>query len=108
MPRVHTIDLDYLGTPGAIASYVVEGPERPVMIETGPGSTVERLEAGLAAIGMKPADVGNVLVTHIHFDHAGAAGWMARHGATVHVHGFGRRQVGSENACREPLSPRQS
>jgi glyoxylase-like metal-dependent hydrolase (beta-lactamase superfamily II) len=30
-----------------------------------------------------------VLVTHIHLDHAGAAGWWARQGATIHVHHVG-------------------
>lgn len=30
-----------------------------------------------------------MLVTHIHFDHAGAAGWMATRGARIHVHAFG-------------------
>lgn len=90
MIRIHTIDLEYLGTPGAIASYVIEGPGGPVMIETGPGNTTAALERGLGALGLAPSDVKHVFVTHIHFDHAGASGWMARHGAHVYVHEFGR------------------
>ncbi|UCD76555.1 MAG: MBL fold metallo-hydrolase [Phycisphaerales bacterium] len=85
-PKIHTVDVNYLGTPEAIASYVIEGPEGPVMIETGPGSSTEGLTAGLAEIGLKPSDVKHTLVTHIHFDHAGASGWMARQGAHVYVH----------------------
>jgi glyoxylase-like metal-dependent hydrolase (beta-lactamase superfamily II) len=38
---------------------------------------------------LTPADIPDVLVTHIHLDHAGAAGWWARQGATVHVHHVG-------------------
>ncbi len=90
MLPIHTIDLNYLGSPACIASYVIEAPEGPVMIETGPGNTTAALSAGLAAIGFRPADVRHVLVTHIHLDHAGASGWMARHGAHVYVHHFGR------------------
>jgi glyoxylase-like metal-dependent hydrolase (beta-lactamase superfamily II) len=88
-PAIHTIDLHHLGTPGAIAAYVVRGTSGAVLIETGPANTVAALERGLCRLGLKPADIGHVLVTHIHLDHAGAAGWMARHGATIHVHEFG-------------------
>jgi glyoxylase-like metal-dependent hydrolase (beta-lactamase superfamily II) len=91
--RIHTIDLDYLGTAGAVAVYVLETDDGPVMIESGPASTTAALERGLAAIGMAPGDVRRVLVTHIHFDHAGAAGWMAGHGAQIHVHEFGARHL---------------
>jgi glyoxylase-like metal-dependent hydrolase (beta-lactamase superfamily II) len=93
MTQVHTIDLEYLGIPGAIASYVVDGPGGPVMIETGPGNTTAALERGLAGIRYAPSDVKHVFVTHVHFDHAGASGWMAAHGAHVYVHEFGRRHL---------------
>ncbi|MCP3906110.1 MAG: MBL fold metallo-hydrolase [Planctomycetes bacterium] len=93
MTAIHTIDLEHRGTPGSIASYIVIGTGGPVMIETGPGSTVDTLERGLADLGFTPADVRHVFVTHIHFDHAGACGWMAGHGARVYVHEFGRRHL---------------
>ena len=60
-----------------------------VLVETGPGSTLETLLAALAERGIAPVDVRHVLVTHIHLDHAGAAGWWAGQGATVYVHPFG-------------------
>ena len=93
MTIVHTIDLEYLGTRGAIASYVIEGPDGLVMVETGPGNTTAALERGLADLGFTPTDVKHVFVTHIHFDHAGASGWMARHGAHIYVHEFGRQHL---------------
>jgi glyoxylase-like metal-dependent hydrolase (beta-lactamase superfamily II) len=43
----------------------------------------------LAELSLTPGDVRHVLVTHIHLDHAGAAGWWARDGATVYVHHVG-------------------
>lgn len=93
MPSVHTIDLQYLGIPQAIAAYVVVGDAGPVLIETGPASTLVQLVDGLAPIGLKPGDVRHALVTHIHLDHAGAAGHLARHGTMIHVHEFGAKHL---------------
>src|SRR5574339_478500 len=86
---VATIDLRFGGAPEAIAAFLVRGPSGPVLIETGPGSTLPALLAGLAEHGVRPEDVRDVLVTHIHLDHAGAAGWWARQGARVYVHPAG-------------------
>ncbi|MBM4424333.1 MAG: MBL fold metallo-hydrolase [Chloroflexi bacterium] len=87
--QLHTLDLNFLNTPRAIASYVLVGPESAALIETGPGSCLQTALAGLRHLGIAPADVRDVLVTHIHLDHAGAAGWWARQGATIHVHPLG-------------------
>jgi glyoxylase-like metal-dependent hydrolase (beta-lactamase superfamily II) len=90
---VHVLDLLYLGIPGAIAAYVIEAPAGPILVETGPASTIEHLYAGLNGLGLRPADIRHVLVTHIHLDHAGAAGHLARHGAHIYVHEFGARHL---------------
>lgn len=87
--RIETIDLEFQATPHAIASYLVVGPEAPVLVETGPSSTLPTLLARLADHGVRPEQVRDVLVTHIHLDHAGAAGWWARQGAKVYVHSVG-------------------
>jgi glyoxylase-like metal-dependent hydrolase (beta-lactamase superfamily II) len=86
---IHTLDLRFQGSPEAIAAFLVIGPAGSVLIETGPGSTVGTLQSELGRLGLTPADVRDVLVTHIHLDHAGAAGWWARQGARVHVHAVG-------------------
>ncbi|MCC6191082.1 MAG: MBL fold metallo-hydrolase [Anaerolineales bacterium] len=86
---IDTLDLHFLGAPRAIAAFLVRGPAGPVLIETGPGSTLPALLAGLAQRGVAPEQVQDVLVTHIHLDHAGAAGWWARQGARIHVHAIG-------------------
>lgn len=86
---IRTIDVNYLGMRQAIASYIILGPEGPVMIETGPASSIDGLISGLAELGLKPSDIKHTLVTHIHFDHAGAAGWMAQQGSKVYVHELG-------------------
>ena len=87
--EVHALDLHFLGHPQTIASFLVRGPSGPVLIETGPRSTLPALQSGLAVFGLTLADIRDVLLTHIHLDHAGAAGWLAQQGATVHVHHVG-------------------
>jgi len=87
--RVIALDLKFQGRPHAIASYLIRSGNAVVLIESGPGSTLPGLEAGLAKEGLSPRDVTHVLLTHIHLDHAGAAGWLARQGAEIYVHPVG-------------------
>lgn len=83
---VHTLDLHFQNTPGLIAAYVVETNAGLVLIETGPGSTLENLRSGLREKGLDEKAIRHVFVTHIHLDHAGAAGWWAQQGAQVFCH----------------------
>ncbi len=87
--RIITLDLNFQGRPHAIAAYLIRHDDGAVLIESGPGSTLSALEAGLAKEGLSPRDVTHVLLTHIHLDHAGAAGWLANHGAEIYVHPVG-------------------
>ncbi len=84
-----TLDLNFLGRKQAIASYLIPHSSGVVLVECGPGSTLPALQAALAESGYSPRDVTHVLLTHIHLDHAGAAGWLARQGAEVYVHPLG-------------------
>lgn len=87
---VITLDLNFQGKTQAIASYLIKHSTGAILIESGPGSTLSALQAGLAANGLSIADVTHVLLTHIHLDHAGAAGWIAREsGAEIFVHPIG-------------------
>jgi len=91
-PVVHVLDLQFQ-TRGTVAAFVIETNAGPVLIETGPHSTFPALEAGLSDLGYRPSDVAQVLLSHIHFDHAGAAWAMARAGATIHLHPVGVRHL---------------
>ena len=84
--QIHTIDLQFQGVPGVIASYLIECGDELALIETGPGSCHEVLINGIRALGHEPATIKHVFVTHIHLDHSGAAGWWAQQGATVYCH----------------------
>ena len=90
-PGVMGIDLYFLGRPHLIASYVLTGPDgRFALVDVGPESTLEQLEAGLQALGLDLRRLEAVLVTHIHLDHAGAAGALAgKAGCPVYVHESG-------------------
>lgn len=86
---IHPIDLHFRNTPGLIAAWLLKGANECALIETGPGSCHTALVDGLRAHGVSPSDVRQVLVTHIHLDHAGGAGWWAQQGAQVYVHSRG-------------------
>src|SRR5687767_5725248 len=88
-PSVITLDLKFQGRAHAIAAYLIRRGDAVVLVESGPGSTLPALEAGLAQEGLSPRDLTHVLLTHIHLDHAGAAGWLARQGAQIYVHPVG-------------------
>ncbi len=90
---IRTLDLNYQNVPQAIASYLIIGLDGPVLVETGPGSTLAAAQAELAKHGYTPKDIRHVFVTHIHLDHAGAAGWWAQQGAQIYVHYFGVRHL---------------
>lgn len=87
--EIHTLDLHFQQQPKTIASYLIVGPDGPVLVETGPMSTLAKLQASLAEHGYQASDIKHVLVTHIHLDHAGAAGWWASQGAQIYVHHVG-------------------
>lgn len=86
MIQVQTLDLLFLGLEHSIAVFVVETADGPVLVECGPASTLPHLETALAASGKKLSDFRHVLLSHIHFDHAGAAWAFAEQGATIYVH----------------------
>ena len=87
--RIVTLDLNFQGRSHAIASYLIRDSDSVILIESGPGSTLPGLQAGLAIDGLSTRDVTHVLLTHIHLDHAGAAGYLANQGAEIYVHPVG-------------------
>jgi glyoxylase-like metal-dependent hydrolase (beta-lactamase superfamily II) len=100
-PKIHTIDLKFRGISGTIASYLIPHNSGAVLIESGPGSTISALEEGLAEYGYRIEDISDVLLTHIHLDHAGASGWLAEHGARIYVHPVGApHMINPENLLK--------
>ncbi|MGH2729169.1 MAG: MBL fold metallo-hydrolase [Actinomycetota bacterium] len=82
------VDTKMHGRERITGSFVIRG-EKTAIIETGPKTSATAVLAGLEALGIESLDW--IVVTHIHLDHAGAAGTLARHfpEATVAVHHVG-------------------
>jgi glyoxylase-like metal-dependent hydrolase (beta-lactamase superfamily II) len=91
---VHLVDVLERGRRGATAGYVIEAP-RPALVDPGATRSVPVWLETLARLGIEPADVAYVIVTHIHLDHAGGAGTLLRHlsEARVVVHPRGARHL---------------
>ena len=94
IPRVqdlgglYLLDTRHRGLAGTIGAFLLPGDNGAFsLIESGPGSTVETVVAGIREAGFEPDGLEHLFVTHIHLDHAGGAGELARRsGALVHVH----------------------
>ncbi len=90
------IELDTLlgGWDRVTAGYLIEGSS-PILIETGSQSSVPVLLGLLDQLGVGASDLAGVVVTHIHLDHAGGVGDVARAfpSATVYVHQKGARHL---------------
>lgn len=76
------------------AGYLLTG-SAPVLVETGSQTSVAAVLSSLRDIGIAPADLAGIVVTHIHLDHAGGVGDVARAfpNATVYVHEKGARHL---------------
>lgn len=83
-----TIDTKMHGYPGITGTFLLEG-EQKALIETGPGSSLRHVLAGLSEHDVQSLDW--IVLTHIHLDHAGAAGALAQRypEAKVAVHPAG-------------------
>jgi glyoxylase-like metal-dependent hydrolase (beta-lactamase superfamily II) len=90
--RLYSIDAMMEGEPERLACYLFDTPER-VLVEVGPSATLQHLMDVLDELGVD--DLAAFVVTHIHLDHAGGAGQMARRfpRAKVGVHPRGARHL---------------
>ena len=91
---IKAIDTFYGGRERYTAAYLIEANE-PAIVETGPTTSFEPVVAGLERLGIGPADLAHIAVTHIHLDHAGGVGRIAERfpNATVWVHERGARHL---------------
>lgn len=80
------IDLLHTGQPSTVAAYVLETPEGLALFDCGPASCIPALKTGLAERGHELGDVKHLLLSHIHLDHAGAAGALVREHPALRVH----------------------
>ncbi len=74
--RVYGLDLNLLGIPCYGACYVVQGDPEVALVEVGTSHGVSRILEGLELLGISRDAVRYILCTHVHLDHAGAAGHL--------------------------------
>ena len=86
MPALEPIDLWFSGRSRVIAVYLLETRAGPALFDCGPTTCFERLKAGLRERGLELRDLKHLLLSHIHLDHAGAAGVLVREHPGLRVH----------------------
>ncbi|MGQ9476891.1 MAG: MBL fold metallo-hydrolase [Candidatus Bipolaricaulia bacterium] len=91
---IYLVDTGQFGLEGFGAAYILDGPIAAI-IETGLSYSAPRILKALDELRIAPADVGYILATHIHLDHAGGAGPLAGAcpNATVAVHERGAKHL---------------
>jgi glyoxylase-like metal-dependent hydrolase (beta-lactamase superfamily II) len=80
------IDLLHQQVARVIGVYLVETDDGPALFDCGPSTCIPALKAGLAERGVELADLRHLLLSHIHLDHAGAAGTLVREHPALQVH----------------------
>ena len=79
------IDLQFLGKPEIIATVVLHGAGGLALIDPGPSTTLEHLSESLQRKGFRVGDISQLLLTHIHLDHAGVAGSLVKMNPAIEV-----------------------
>jgi glyoxylase-like metal-dependent hydrolase (beta-lactamase superfamily II) len=85
------LDVRHLGHERVIGSYLLETDGGLALQDCGPTTCVPELKARLAERGLELGEIRHLLLSHIHLDHAGAAGVLVREhpGLQVHVSEIG-------------------
>ena len=86
MDALAPIDLRFGGRERVIGVYLLETDDGPALFDCGPTTCVERLKDGLRERGLALTDLRHLLLSHIHLDHAGAAGVLVREHPGLRVH----------------------
>ena len=86
MLRAGPLDLHHLGHERVIGVYLVDTDDGLALFDCGPASDADALKERLGEQGLELADVRHLLLSHIHLDHAGAAGVLVREHPALHVH----------------------
>jgi glyoxylase-like metal-dependent hydrolase (beta-lactamase superfamily II) len=91
---IYLVDTGQFGLEGFGSAYILDGPIAAI-VETGLSYSAPRILKALEELGIPTADVGYILATHVHLDHAGGAGPLAQAcpNATVAVHERGAKHL---------------
>jgi glyoxylase-like metal-dependent hydrolase (beta-lactamase superfamily II) len=93
-PDLHYVDTGMYETTEYGSVYILDA-ERPAIVDTGAGATTDRILDAMAEVGVDPADLAVIALTHVHLDHAGGASRLLNEcpDATVAVYERGARYM---------------
>jgi glyoxylase-like metal-dependent hydrolase (beta-lactamase superfamily II) len=92
--KIYMIDNQMYSLTGWGSTYLID-EEQKALIDPGPATSAKNVLEGMDKVGVKPADIDHLIVTHVHLDHAGGAGLLLREmpKAQVFVHQRGARHI---------------
>ncbi len=93
---IYMVDVVPLGYENLISCYILDF-EKKAVVETGPKSSIQSVFSALREIGIKSLDY--IFVSHIHLDHAGGAGTLAKE--------FGGKIVAHRKGAKHIINPKR-
>src|SRR3989449_5417726 len=93
-PATHYLDVHMMGVEGFGAVYLID-EEQKAIVEAGTSNDARAILAAVREFGLRPADIDHLIVSHVHLDHAGGAGFLLKEmtNATVYVHERGLKHL---------------
>jgi glyoxylase-like metal-dependent hydrolase (beta-lactamase superfamily II) len=80
------LDLHHQGAERVIGVYLLDTVDGPALFDCGPATCLDRLKQALGELALELGDLRHLLLSHIHLDHAGAAGVLVREHPALQVH----------------------
>ncbi|MDD4163139.1 MAG: MBL fold metallo-hydrolase, partial [Methanothrix sp.] len=96
--RVYAVGGSGLSAPEDAFVYLVDASSELVLIDSGVGYGINRIEDNIRSLGWQPAGVWHIIATHCHIDHIGGlAAWKERYGPKIIAHEEDRAGIEGEN-----------
>src|SRR2546427_844576 len=96
-PETYLTDVRMFQQEGFGAVYLIDD-EQKAIIETGTSWDASEILEAVKTFGLQPSDIDALVVSHIHLDHAGGAGFLPAHIARA-------QGVVDEPGFKPPLGP---
>ena len=96
--RVYMVGGSGFSAPEDAYVYLVDAGSEQVLIDSGVGYGIDRIEDNVRSLGFEPAGVWHIIATHCHIDHIGGlAAWKERYGSKIIAHELDRAGIEGEN-----------
>lgn len=96
--RVYAVGGSGLSGPEDCCIYLVDAGMELVLIDSGVGHSLSRIEKNIKSLGFEPAQIWHIVATHCHIDHVGGLSALKeRYGSKVIAHEQDRAGIEGEN-----------